>query len=272
MTDQHSKGAFNLSPKKRAILDAFRQQHGLDSSAILPIERNSSAPLPLSFAQQRLWFLDQLTAGSVGYNMPLAFQIRGPLNVTALQLNLSEIISRHEALRTRFNLLDGSPVQTVAPAEPLALPVIDLCHLPESEREAKADQLAREEAMCPFDLTRDLLLRAKLLRLGAEHYTFLCTLHHIASDGWSMGVFMRELTVLYEAFLAGKPSPLPELPVQYADFAVWQREWLTGETLERQLFFWKQQIAGLTPLDLPTDRPRPVMQSYRGAREWLVLP
>ena len=272
MIGQDSKGAFNLSPKKRAILEAFRQQHGLDASAILPIERNSSDPLPLSFAQQRLWFLNQLTPGSIGYNMPLAFQIRGPLNVTALQLSLSEVMSRHEALRTHFILRNGSPVQRVAPAEPFALPVVDLCHLPESEREAKADQLAREEGMCPFDLTRDLLLRAKLLRLGAEHYAFLCTMHHIASDGWSMGVFMRELTVLYQAFLAGKPSLLSELPIQYADFAVWQREWLMGETLDRQLIFWKQQIAGLAPLDLPIDRPRPVVQSYRGAREWLVLP
>lgn len=237
-----------LENRKQEILIFLREALGAAYSTAPPLRALSrDADLPLSFAQQRLWFLDQLMPGSVGYNMPRALRIRGPLNMAALERSLTEIMRRHEALRTCFISVDDRPIQRVASAESFVLPLIDLCRLPESERGTEAQRLADEEAARPFDLTRDLLLRAKVLRLGAEDHIFLYTMHHIASDGWSLGVFARELSALYDAFSQGKPSPLPELPIQYADFAIWQRGWLQGEVLEEQLPYWKKQLDGVAP-------------------------
>ncbi|HSK79450.1 MAG TPA: amino acid adenylation domain-containing protein, partial [Thermoanaerobaculia bacterium] len=242
---------------------------------LVPVPREG--PLPLSFAQQRLWFIDQLEPGTPIYNMPVALRVEGPLAPRILALCLGEIVRRHETLRTAFAPRDGSPVQVIREAAPFRLPVVDLSGLPESEREALALTLTGEEALRPFDLTRGPLLRGVLLRMaprgGQMDHVAALTLHHIASDGWSMGILVRETVALYEAFAAGKPSPLPELPVQYADFSAWQQSWLHGETLEAEIAFWRRQLAGLPPLlTLPTDRPRPAVQSFRGAYRPVRLP
>ncbi|HEY2737200.1 MAG TPA: condensation domain-containing protein, partial [Thermoanaerobaculia bacterium] len=241
---------------------------------VIPVSRQG--PLPLSFAQQRLWLIDQLEPGSPLYNMPVALRIAGPLDADALALCLGEIVRRHEALRTVFAMfegLEGAPVQVIQPASPFLLPLVDLSGLPERRRDGLALCLAGEEAGRPFDLARGPLLRGVLLRLGEEDHAVALTMHHIASDGWSLGILVREVVALYAAFAAGQPSPLPELPVQYADFAVWQRSWLRGEVLEGEIAYWRRQLAGLPPLlDLPTDRPRPAIQSYRGASRPLLLP
>jgi amino acid adenylation domain-containing protein len=223
--------------------------------------------LPLSFAQQRLWFLWQLEPASPAYNMPLALRIHGRLEVAALERALGEIVRRHEALRTTFLSVNGDPVQVVDPAARLALPLADLTDVPSERREELAQRAARAEARGPFDLSRELPIRAKLLRLDAEEHMLLLTFHHIVSDAWSLTVLEREMVALYEAFAAGRPSPLPDLPVQYADFAQWQREWLQGGVLERQLAFWRDHLAGaLSALDLPLDRPRPSVACSRGGR------
>ncbi|HYG62777.1 MAG TPA: amino acid adenylation domain-containing protein, partial [Thermoanaerobaculia bacterium] len=212
-------------------------------------------PLPLSFAQQRLWLIDQLEPGRPLYNIAVALRAEGPLDGGVLARCLGEIVRRHEALRTVFTGLDGSPVQVIEPAAPFTLPVDDLSGLPVSQREATALARVGEEAGRPFDLTLSPMLRGLLLRLGPEDQIVALTLHHIAGDGWSMGILVRELTALYAAFAEGGPSPLPELPVQYADFSVWQRSWLDGEALESEVAYWRRQLTGLPPrLELPTDR------------------
>ncbi|HKV10311.1 MAG TPA: amino acid adenylation domain-containing protein, partial [Thermoanaerobaculia bacterium] len=221
---------------------------------LVPVSREGD--LPLSFAQQRLWFIDQLEPGSPLYNMPVALRVEGPLDAAVLAQSLGEIVQRHEALRTVFAAPQGTPVQVIRPAEPFELPVVDLSGRPDAEALA----LAREEAARPFDLARGPLLRGLLLRLGETDHVVVLTVHHIASDGWSMGILVREVAALYGG------SPLPPLPVQYADFAAWQRSWLQGPVLEQEIAFWRNQLAGLPPvLELPTDRPRPAAQSYRGA-------
>ncbi|MEG5173407.1 amino acid adenylation domain-containing protein [Microcoleus sp. B3-D7] len=228
---------------------------------------------PTSFAQQRLWFIDQFEPGNPFYNLPAAVLLKGRLNVVVLELSLKEIVRRHEALRTTFATVDGQPVQVVGQNFNFGLQVLDLQQLAETEREEKVKQLAAEEASKPFDLTKGPLLRASLLHLDAEEYVLLLTLHHIIFDGWSIGVFLQELAALYEAFSIGKPSPLPELSIQYADFAIWQREWLTGDRLQTQLNYWKKQLSGAPPLlELPADRPRPPVQTYRGAKESFLIP
>ncbi|HVR98703.1 MAG TPA: amino acid adenylation domain-containing protein, partial [Thermoanaerobaculia bacterium] len=233
--------------------------------------------LPLSFAQQRLWFVDQLEPGSPLYNMPGALRAEGPLDGGVLALCLGEIVRRHEALRTVFADPDGSPVQVIQPARPFPLPVVDLSALPPGEREALAAALAGEEAARPFDLTGGPachpLLRGTLLRLAENEHVILLTLHHIVGDAWSLGVLIRELSALYPAFAAGRPSPLPELPLQYADYAVWQRSWLDGEVMDGEIAFWRRQLTGLPALlELTTDRPRPAVQSNRGATRPVRLP
>ncbi|HEY4575607.1 MAG TPA: condensation domain-containing protein, partial [Thermoanaerobaculia bacterium] len=231
---------------------------------LVPAPREGA--LPLSFAQQRLWFIDQLQPGSPLYNLPVVLRVEGPLQPAVLRRSLSEIARRHEAVRTVFVLQGDSPAQVVMPPAPFPLPLVDLSGLPEPAREAAARALAEKEASRPFDLARDAKLRALLLRLAAADHAVALTAHHVASDGWSMGILVREVTALYAAFAKGEPSPLPELPVQYADFAVWQRSWLHGEALEREIDWWRHQLAGLPPLlELPTDRPRPAVQSSRGA-------
>jgi amino acid adenylation domain-containing protein len=224
-------------------------------------------PPLLSFAQERLWFLDQLEPGSAFYNLPFALRLRGELDVDALERSLGEIVRRHEALRTSFREHDGTPRQVVAPFGGFGLTVKDLAHLPEETREVEVQrELVAEGTARPFDLAAGPLFRVSLLRLGAEEHVVLLSQHHIVSDGWSMGVLYRELSSLYAAYREGRESPLPELGVQYADYAVWQREQVEGQVLERQLAYWRERLAGAPELlELPTDRPRPPVQTYRGA-------
>ncbi|MFL6195220.1 MAG: amino acid adenylation domain-containing protein, partial [Thermoanaerobaculia bacterium] len=229
---------------------------------------------PLSFAQQRLWFLDRLEPGSAAYNVPVLLRFPGPLRPDVLELALAEVVRRHAALRTTFEVPAGAadPVQVVHPAAGWSLPVIDLSGLDFRDGEREADRRAGDEARRPFDLGRGPLLRNLLLRFGADDHRLLVTMHHIVSDGWSVGVLQRELGALYRAFAAGQPSPLPELPVQYPDFAVWQRSWLTGKELERQLAWWRGRLASPQAFELPADRPRPAIRSSRGAVEEAELP
>ena len=229
-------------------------------------------PLPLSFSQERLWFFDQMEPGSPAYHIPAVFRLAGALDVAALAASLREIVRRHAALRTTFSLVEGAPVQIVAPRTDLRLPVVDLGALPPERREAEARSLAGGLVLQPFDLRNGPVLRAALLRLGPEEHAAVFTMHHIVSDGWSMGVLVREVAATYGAAVAGEPSPLPGLPIQYPDYALWQRRWLQGEALERQIEFWKQTLAGAPTLQLPTDRPRPRVQTYRGGTRSVRLP
>lgn len=201
--------------------------------------------LPLSFAQERLWFLDQLEPGSAAYSDPTALRLRGTLDVASLERALSEIVRRHEVLRTTFTTIDGEPRQIVAEPRPLSLPVLDGIDL---------QHTLEAEAQRPFDLQRGPLLRARLLRITPQEHVLLLTLHHIVSDGWSTGILVRELESLYGAFTAGEPSPLAELAIQYADYAIWQRDWLQGDTLREQLAYWTNQLAGarLHSISAPT--------------------
>jgi amino acid adenylation domain-containing protein len=235
------------------------------------VRRPSSEALPLSFAQERLWFLEQLEPGSAAYHVPRVFRLDGQLDPDALRAALGEIVRRHEALRTVFALdaeTGESPVQRVAPFAPPPLPWVDLSGLPEPARRLEAARLAVEKARRPFDLERGPLLRGLLVRLAEREHEVLLTLHHIASDGWSVGVLVREFAALYPAFVSGRPSPLPEPAVQYADYAAWQRAWLDpemGGALRAGLDWWREQLAGAPDvLELPSDRPRPPVQTYRG--------
>src|SRR6185369_14404099 len=203
---------------------------------------------PVSFAQQRLWFLDQLEPGSPFYNLPQVISIKGDLNVDALQRTINEIVSRHEALRTTFADGPAGPTQIIAKTLAITVPIRDLTALAPSAHEAMISTLAREEARRPFDLSTGPLLRACLFALGSNSYVLFLTMHHIVSDGWSLGVLFRELATIYEAFAANKPSPLPPLPIQYADFAVWQREVLQGDVVNRQLDYWKTKLSSAPPV------------------------
>ncbi|MEG4010797.1 MULTISPECIES: amino acid adenylation domain-containing protein [unclassified Microcoleus] len=223
---------------------------------------------PLSFAQQRMWFLHQLDPESGLYNIPIALYLVGPLQIATLEQSLMEIVRRHESLRTTFPSVDGDPVQLIAPTLTVTLSVIDLQALPIVKQDAEVQRLALAEANYTFDLTQLPLVRSTLLQLGPESHVLLVTFHHIVFDGWSIGVLMQELSTLYIAWSTGQPSPLPELPLQYADFACWQRQWATESVMETQLRYWKQQLSGCPALlQLPTDRPRPSVQRFRGRTE-----
>jgi amino acid adenylation domain-containing protein len=234
--------------------------------------RLSSDPPPLSFAQQRMWFLDQLEPGLSIYNVSLDVCINGNLDVAALERSLNETVRRHEVLRTTFVTDGDQPVQIIAPFQPGRLPVIDLTGLDASTREAQARQIADEEARTPFDLSEGPILRVRLLRLDeAEHILLIC-MHHIVTDGRAMSIFIRDLISLYKAFTNGEPSPLAELPIQYADYAVWQRQWLAGDLLEVELAYWKDHLQGMVSvLEVPTSLPRPATRTYTGAIESLPL-
>ncbi|HEX8176350.1 MAG TPA: amino acid adenylation domain-containing protein, partial [Pyrinomonadaceae bacterium] len=235
---------------------------------IVPVPRTRA--LPLSFAQQRLWFIEQLQPGTPLYNVYIPLRLTGQLNISALSRTLTEIIRRHEVLRTRFAVIDGQPVQVIEPPSPFTLPLIDLSSV--SLSRPLALQLVKAEAALPFDLERAPLLRATLLRLSETEHVLLFTMHHIISDAWSMALLVREVASLYTSFLKDEASALPDLPIQYADYAVWQREWLSGEVLDEQLQYWREQLADApTELSLPTDHPRPPVQSHQGASEALVL-
>ncbi len=263
------------SPTIAAFAEQMNAMREADSVVEPPPLRPASreGKLPLSFAQQRLWFLDQLEPGSRAYNMPGAVRISGTLDETALLRALSEIVRRHESLRTSFPLVDGEPVQAIAPPAPLRLPLIDLRDLPLSRRDDELEEIIAREARRPFELAQGPLLRLQLIRQDDDEYVLLVTMHHIISDGWSLDIFLRELGTLYRVYREGGESPLIDLKIQYADFAVWQREWLQGETLESLLAFWKRQLSGTPPvLELPLDHPRPPVRTYHGAKETITLP
>ncbi|HKG14117.1 MAG TPA: amino acid adenylation domain-containing protein, partial [Pyrinomonadaceae bacterium] len=254
----------------QSVERAVYREYGL---AALPITRASrEESLPLSFAQQRLWFLHQLEPESPVNLLPAGVRLKGPLDTAALERAFGEIVNRHESLRTHFGEADGQPVQIITPAHAVEIPIVDLSAWPEDEREAEATRLANEEARAPFDLAAGPLLRIKLVRLGEDEHLALLTMHHIVSDGWSIGVLIKEVAALYEAFTEGRPSPLPPLPLQYADFAVWQRQWVRGEILEEQLNYWRETLAGAPPvLELPTDGRRQGTQISPVVSEPVVL-
>ena len=236
-------------------------------------QENNTSIYPLSFAQHGLWFINQLTPDAPTYNIPIVISFKGCLNLAALQDSLNEIIRRHEVLRTSFTVVDGQPVQVINTYVPLTLAVEDLRTLKTSDSTQVAQRLATEFAQQPFDLSAQLLLRAKILQLDNKSYQLIVTLHHIIADGWSIGIFIKELAALYEAFSVGKPSPLSELPIQYTDFLNWQQKWLNSERIQPLLAYWKQKLHGELPvLNLPTDRPRPPVQTFKGAQAKLVLP
>ncbi|MDZ7967789.1 MAG: amino acid adenylation domain-containing protein [Nostoc sp. DedSLP03] len=274
------------------------QQQDLTASAILPKARD--AELPLSYAQQRLWFLDKLNPNSAFYNLLLALRLAGTLNRTALEQSLQEIIYRHEALRTNFITVDGEPVQVIREEAgsrgqgaggkrlslsqltsiPWTVSIVDLKHLSTlvlseaevSEKEIALQRLAQQQAQQPFNLADELLIRTTLVTLSETEHALLVFIHHIVFDGWSMGVFVQELAALYNAYSQGKPSPLTPLPIQYADFAIWQRDWLQGNVLQSQLSYWQQQLANAPALlSLPTDRPRPAVQTFAGTYQKFAL-
>ncbi|HVC19691.1 MAG TPA: amino acid adenylation domain-containing protein [Vicinamibacterales bacterium] len=253
-----------------AIRDASRAAAAATPAP--PLTRHRQGDAPLSFPQERLWFLEQLPKSAQAYHISLGFRIDGVLRRDLLERAVSEIVRRHDVLRTSFHLTDGRPVQRVEPAAPVTLALADLTGTPDPAQEAAIARLAQDEAARPFDLTRGPLLRGLLVRLTDRRHALLLTLHHIAADGWSMGVLAREFTALYAALAAGTPSPLPEPEFQYADFAAWQRGWLDGPTIERLLAFWRGQVEGAEPLELPADHPRPAVQSYRGRTLSFTLP
>jgi amino acid adenylation domain-containing protein/non-ribosomal peptide synthase protein (TIGR01720 family) len=260
----------NLAALAAQIEIAMRGEQQ-EIKTINPVARNQN--IPLSFSQQRLWFFDQFEPGSPSYNLPRTVRLQGKLNIEALSASLNGIIRRHEILRTSFAIFDGQPIQVISDSVNLKLPVIDLQHIPQKQQKAELYRLANEEAQTGFDLTQAPLLRAKLLQLDVEDFVILLTLHHIVSDAWSTDILIKEVAALYTAFCAGKPAFLPQLSIQYADFAVWQRQCLEGEELNNQLVYWKQQLSGELPiLQLPTDRPRPTVQTYAGKTLSFVLP
>ena len=247
-----------------ARVDALRREGRPPLPAVVPVGRDR--PLPLSFAQERLWFLDRLQPESAFYNVPLALRLDGALDARALEQALGEIVRRHEVLRTTIRDADGTPRVHVTPLVAFHLPIDDVSN------EAEAARRTAEEAARPFDLAAGPLFRARLLRIAAEEHVLLVSMHHVVSDEWSFGVLFRELSALYKTYRNGKEGLLAPLPVQYADYAVWQREQLAGETLERQLAYWRQRLAGAPALlDLPADHPRPALQTHRGAREAFEL-
>jgi acyl-CoA synthetase (AMP-forming)/AMP-acid ligase II/acyl carrier protein len=248
-----------------------RSDHGADAPPIVPVPRDQL--LPLSFAQQRLWFLDQMDPGNWLYNIPRAIRLTGKLDIPAMEQALNDLIARHEILRTTYQVKDDQAVQVIAPELKVELPLLDLTSLPASSREAEAGRVVQERATKGFDLARDPILSGLVIRLDHEDHVLFLNTHHIASDGWSSGVMLNDLSAFYKAALEKTPSTLPPLEIQYADYAVWQRNWLKGEVLEKQLAYWKAQLDGAPPiLSLPADHPRPTTQSFRGALYESVIP
>jgi amino acid adenylation domain-containing protein len=265
-----------VSGLARAVEEARRQKEGWYLPPILRVPRDRS--FPLSFSQERMWFLNQLDPETSAYNLPQAVRLRGRLDVEVLHRCFTELVRRHETLRTTFTLVEGQPVQRVQPPAPISFGMVDLRQLPPAARETESMRCATQESSRPFDLSHDPLLRAMLLSLaGSEgdetEHALLLTLHHICSDGWSLGVLVREIAALYEAFSAGESSPLPELPIQYVDFSAWQREVLTGEVLEAETSYWRDRLAGGSPpLLLPADRRRATVQGFQAGAGSILLP
>ncbi|NBD17974.1 MAG: amino acid adenylation domain-containing protein [Cyanobacteria bacterium] len=265
----------NLSPEQRELLKRRLKQKGQsqgESSDKIP-KRETDRALPLSFAQQRLWFLDRLEPDSPAYNLAAKVNIEGPLNVRAMEQTINAIIQRHEVWRTNFTANEqGQPRQIIASTRTIAIPLVDLGHLSPFQQEWEVSRLATQQAKTPFNLEQGPLLRATLLRLNPNKHIMVFTMHHIVSDGWSLGVLLQEVAGLYEAFCQRDSSPLPELPIQYADFAIWQRQQLQGGQLDAQLAYWKHQLANPPVLQLPTDYSRPPIQTFRGVREPVKIP
>ncbi|WP_427161138.1 amino acid adenylation domain-containing protein [Aliinostoc sp. HNIBRCY26] len=259
----------SLSPEKRElVLQKLKQQQ--KSPVLTSVSREQN--LPLSFAQQRLWFIDQLEGENCVYNVPFFWQIEGLLDINALEKAILEIVQRHEVLRTSFSLVDESPIQVIHAHPQLKIQVLDWRQVPEAEQLSKTQHLATTELQQPFDLSNPPLLRMKLLQLAEKSHLLLLVIHHIVCDGWSMDIFRQELFSLYKAFCTGESSPLPALSLQYADFAHWQRQYLQGDVLQNQLNYWQKQLADVPPLlELPTDKPRPSVQSFRGSSEFLAI-
>jgi amino acid adenylation domain-containing protein len=257
----------NLSAKRRALLDALLAEEGEARADGVTIARvPDAADYPLSLAQRRLWFLNQLAPGNPFYNVAVAIPLKVWLNVRALERSLDELCCRHETLRTTFGFVDGRPVQTIAAATSVDLAQVDLRSLPSAERQAETSRLASEEARASFDLETGPLYRAKLLRTGADEYVLLLTLHHIVCDGWSLDILARDLAALYEAQLRGRVAELPALPIRYVDFAAWQERRLDRDSVAEDVDYWTRRLAGLTTLELPIDHPRPPKASYRGGQ------
>ncbi|HEX8191249.1 MAG TPA: amino acid adenylation domain-containing protein, partial [Pyrinomonadaceae bacterium] len=256
-----------------AVEGERRERRGVKGVALRRVGRGADGMMPLSYAQQRLWFLDQLEPGNTTFNIPVALRLEGALDLAALERTFSEVVRRHEVLRTRFAVVEGRPVQVVEEAAPVSLGLTDLSRLGREEGEREVERLAKEEAARPFDLSGGALWRASLVRVGSEEHVLLVTMHHIISDGWSLGVLVGEVSRLYGAFCRGEESPLEELPVQYADYAAWQREYLSGETLEEELGYWRERLRGAPTLVTipPSGRLRPAVLSGRGARHPLAL-
>jgi amino acid adenylation domain-containing protein len=261
-----------IAERKQELLEFLREYDQSSAFSIPPILRRSTRnPAPLSFAQERLWFLEQLESGSAAYNICRATRLSGKLNFFALESSLNEIVRRHEVLRSVIRVADGQPIQVAEPPYELKLSVVDLRAVSDIELGAHIRNRIQQEAETPFDFAAGKFLRAELLRFGNEEHILILATHHIVSDAWSMGILTRELWALYEAYANDRPPPLQDLSVQYADFAVWQRNWLQGEVLESQLSYWKKQLNEIPILNLPTDRPRPARQNFRGARHSIAL-
>ncbi|MEP7242923.1 MAG: amino acid adenylation domain-containing protein [Gammaproteobacteria bacterium] len=263
-----------LSPREQLLilrLQAAREEG--PATHTIRARGKLDAPAPVSYAQERLWFLEQLGLVGATYNMPMTLRLEGELNVAALERSLTELIRRHESLRTRFESVSGSPIQTIDPPRPFPLIVRDLSQVHRQEQTFQIGQLSEEEIQRPFDLSEGPLLRASLLKLSAREHVLLLTIHHIVFDGWSWGVLHAELGALYDAFSQGRASPLPEPALQYADYAIWQRQSLQGEPLREQMQYWSERLHGAPPqLQLPTDRPRPAVESFKGAELKFELP
>ena len=259
-----------VSALAELVEKGLREDAGVEVPPIKPLGREGK--LPLSYAQRRLWFLDQLEPGNTALNMSAVVRFRGLLDAALLERALSEITRRHEILRATVCPGEEGPFQLIASHRPFALPLVDLRGVARGRRAAEERRLTLAETQQPFDLARDRLLRARLLRLDDAEHVLLFTMHHIVSDGWSMRVLLREVQALYEAYAQGRPSPLPELPVQYTDYGAWQQEMLRGDELARQLSYWRAQLAGAPSLlQLPTDRPRPSIQTFSGRTHTLLL-
>lgn len=271
--NQNVEEARSFSDEDLDLLASLLAEEGVELEERSVIARRASGvPVPLSFAQQRLWFLDQLQPGNPVYNLPTAVRVNGRLDVAALEQTFTEIVRRHEILRTIFSTVVGSPQQIIAPALPISFPVIDLSHLPAEEREAAARQKTRAEIGRAFDLVAGPLMRTLLLRLSDNEHIVVVTMHHIISDGWSGAILVREIAALYQGFASGHPAKLAELSLQYGDYAIWEHEHLQGEELKSQLDYWRRQLDQLQVLNLPLDHPRPAVQTFNGAKQYTIVP
>ena len=265
-----------LTPEQRALFEARLKQKGLHApdAQVIPHRPQSDSPYcPPSIDQERLWFIDQLQPGNSAYNIFSASRLRGPLDVEIMRQVVNELVVRHESLRTTFAVVDGQPMQVIAPELKIPLIPVDLSSLPEDEREAEALRLTTEDFAAPFDLEKGPLVRIGLIRLADDDFVMHVNMHHTVTDRWSGAIFERETGLLYQALANGQPSPLPPLPIQYADYAAWQRERMRGEIYQKQVAYWKQQLASAPyVLEVPTDYTRPPIQTFKGARAFATYP